>query len=177
MANIWPSPPIIVTDEVKHLITRFFDISDSIDPHSGRSFAEQLFTKDGFFKTHKTCIFNGHDGTSLSPSFYTPIPKSHTLGTEIASSRSGMSPILAYRKHHFTKIYANNSPTTDLAVLGRFEIGFKTGSVLDLEFTARFVVDAEVGRLKSVEVFSDGGQSKQAFEEAMRVWEESKKGD
>lgn len=82
-----------------------------------------------------------------------------------------MSPIVAYRKHHFTKIYANNSPATDLAVLGRFEIGFKTGSVLDLEFTARFVVDVDEGRLKSVEVFSDGGQSKKAYEEAMAVWE------
>lgn len=86
-----------------------------------------------------------------------------------------MSPILAYRKHHFTKIYANNSPATDLAVLGRFEIGFKTGSVLDLEFTASFVIDAEEGRLRSVEVFSDGGQSKGAFEEAMRIWEEREK--
>lgn len=88
-----------------------------------------------------------------------------------------MSPILAYRKHHFTNIYANNSPATDLAVLGSFEIGFKTGDVLDLEFTARFVVDAEEGKLKSAEVFSDGGQSKKAFEEAMKVWGEGEKGE
>lgn len=66
MSNIWPSSLIIVTDEVKHLITRFFEISNSIDPDSGRFFAEELFAKDGYFKTHKTCIFNGHDGTSLS---------------------------------------------------------------------------------------------------------------
>jgi hypothetical protein len=62
MTNIWPSAPIIVTDQVKQLITRFFDISNSIDPTSGRLFAEELFVKDGFFKTHKTCVFNGHDG-------------------------------------------------------------------------------------------------------------------
>lgn len=70
MADIWPSSPIIVTDQIKNLITRFFNISDSIDPESGRAFAEELFTKNGYFKTHKTCIFNGHDGTSP---FHNPI--------------------------------------------------------------------------------------------------------
>ncbi|QDS77275.1 hypothetical protein FKW77_003952 [Venturia effusa] len=156
MTDIWPSPPIIVPEQVKQLITRFFDISDSTDPDSGSSFAEELFTKDGYFKTHRTCIFRGHD--------------------EIASSRPSNLPIIAYRKHHFIKIYTNDCPATDLLVLGNFEIGFKTGSVLLLDFTARFVVDTEEGKLRSVEVFSDGGESKEAFEEAMRGWDERKGG-
>lgn len=88
--------------------------------------------------------------------------------TEIASSRKGMSPIVAHRKYHFTQIYASNSPATDLAVLGKFEISFKDGSSIDLDFTARFIV-AEEGRLKSVEVFTDGGATKAAYEKATKA--------
>jgi hypothetical protein len=64
MADIWPSTPVVVNDEVKKLITRFFEISDSLDPTSGELFADELFAKDGIFKTHKTLIFKGYDGTS-----------------------------------------------------------------------------------------------------------------
>lgn len=62
MADIWPSSPIVVTDPVKQIITRFFNISDSLDPNSGKSFADELFVEDGFFKTHKTMIFKGREG-------------------------------------------------------------------------------------------------------------------
>jgi hypothetical protein len=82
MANIWPSAPVVVTDQVKQIITRFFDISDSIDPTSGRLFAEEIFVKDGIFKTHKTCIFKGHDGTSrfsISPQSAINAPISNSL--------------------------------------------------------------------------------------------------
>jgi hypothetical protein len=61
-ASIWPSAPIVVEPHIKDLITRFFEISDSTDLDSGRQFADELFTKDGFFKTHETCVFNGRDG-------------------------------------------------------------------------------------------------------------------
>jgi hypothetical protein len=66
MADIWPSSPIVVSDQVKQTITRFFDISDSVDPNSGRLFANEMFTEDGIFKTHKTMIFKGRDGTVFS---------------------------------------------------------------------------------------------------------------
>jgi hypothetical protein len=79
-----------------------------------------------------------------------------------------MSPVVAYRKHYFTQIYAANSPASDIAVLGKFELGFKDGSSFDLEFTARFVV-AEEGRLRSVEVFTDGGATKAAYEKATKA--------
>jgi hypothetical protein len=49
---------------VKQLITRFFEISDSPEPTSGKLFADELFTKDGVFTTHKTLIFRGYDGMS-----------------------------------------------------------------------------------------------------------------
>jgi hypothetical protein len=62
MADIWPTAPVLVTDQVKQQITRFFEISDSPDPKSGKLFADELFTKDATFKTHKTCVFRGHDG-------------------------------------------------------------------------------------------------------------------
>jgi hypothetical protein len=62
MADVWPSAPVIVSERTKQTINHFFDVSDSTDPTSGRVFAEELFTEDGFFKTHKTLIFKGHDG-------------------------------------------------------------------------------------------------------------------
>lgn len=64
--DIWPSAPIVVDDRVKRLITRFFTISDSTDTSSGRLFADELFAKDGVFKTHETCVFRGRDGTYAS---------------------------------------------------------------------------------------------------------------
>ena len=67
--DIWPSSPIAVSPQFKQLIQRFFEISDSADPASGKLFAEELFTKDGVFTTHKTLVFKGHDGASC---FYTP---------------------------------------------------------------------------------------------------------
>ena len=69
-ADIWPSAPIIVSSRVKHLITRFFEISDSPEPTSGKLFADELFSRDGVFTTHKTNLFRGYDG-ALRPILYT----------------------------------------------------------------------------------------------------------
>lgn len=62
--DIWPSGLILVSDRVKQLITRFFEISDSAEPTSGRLMADEVFAKDAIFTTHKESIFRGHDGTS-----------------------------------------------------------------------------------------------------------------
>jgi hypothetical protein len=96
---------------------------------------------------------------------------------EIAQSRSKMSPILAYRKHVLNGVYATNSPSTDLVVLGRFEIGYKDGSVLYLDFTARFDLTDHQGnniRIKCAEFWSDGGETKEAFEKASKALAEEK---
>jgi hypothetical protein len=184
MADFWPSAPVVVTDQVKHIITRFFDISDSTDPTSGRLFAEELFIQDGFFKTHKTCVFKGHDGSS--PVFYSrsrsyKCPNNYSIHiqisnlwsnqapTEIASSREHNNPIITYRKHHFNQIYAANSPATDLVVLGNFEIGLKDGNSVYLEFTARLVIAEGEQKLRSVEVWTDGQATKAAFEKATKA--------
>lgn len=60
--NIWPMAPVVVGEDVRALITRFFEISNSTDPDSGKWFAEELFTIDGLFKTHETCVFQGREG-------------------------------------------------------------------------------------------------------------------
>ncbi|KAL1597122.1 hypothetical protein SLS60_008704 [Paraconiothyrium brasiliense] len=44
--SIWPSAPILLDESVKQTIHRFFSISDSTDPTSGRLFAEELFAED-----------------------------------------------------------------------------------------------------------------------------------
>lgn len=62
--DIWPTAPVVVERRVKEIIARFFQISDSTDPDSGRLFAEELFAEDGFFKTHETCVFKGREGVS-----------------------------------------------------------------------------------------------------------------
>jgi hypothetical protein len=59
---IWPADNISIAQDVRDLIIRFFDISDSTDPSSGQQFAYELFAEDGFFKTHETCIFKGREG-------------------------------------------------------------------------------------------------------------------
>ena len=61
----WPTAPITVPDRFKQLIERFFVISQSTALDSGRLFAEELFTGDGLFKTHETCVFKGHAGMSI----------------------------------------------------------------------------------------------------------------
>jgi len=66
MRDIWPSAPVTVSDCVKCTIKRFFEISDSTDTTSGELFANELFTKDGIFKTHKKLIFQGREGTFRS---------------------------------------------------------------------------------------------------------------
>lgn len=91
---------------------------------------------------------------------------------EIAGSRSKLSPIIKYRKHFLNGVYATNSPATDLVVLGRFEIGYKDGSVLELDFTARFVLTDYKGdevKVKHAEFWSDGGETKEAFEKASKA--------
>lgn len=60
--SIWPTAPMVVSEQVKHTILRFFEISDSTDATSGRLFAEELFTEDAVFTTHPTCVFRGRAG-------------------------------------------------------------------------------------------------------------------
>lgn len=63
-----------------------------------------------------------------------------TEGAEIAASRETNHPAIASRSHRLFRVYAANSPATELVVLGRFEIWLKDGTGVGLDFTARFVV-------------------------------------
>lgn len=74
--TIWPTPPIIVSPHVQHLITRFFDISDSIAPESGEQFAKEVFTKDAVFMTHETVVIKGYEGILIFHYYHTYFPPS-----------------------------------------------------------------------------------------------------
>ncbi|KAF2428614.1 hypothetical protein EJ08DRAFT_321674 [Tothia fuscella] len=148
MADIWPSSPITVSDQVKQAITRFFQIGDSSDPGSGKLFADELFTKDGIFKTHKTLVFRGYE--------------------EIAAARESKNPITESREHELVQVFAANSPATDLAVFGHFKITLKERTVIQFDFTARFIVAPERGeevKFEFVEVRTDGTEYKHIFDE------------
>ncbi|KAL9624461.1 MAG: hypothetical protein Q9160_001424 [Pyrenula sp. 1 TL-2023] len=168
--GVWPSAPIVVDDRVKRLINRFFAISDSADTSSGRLFADELFTRDGVFKTHETCVFRGRDGRCACP-FETPDINSEPQKKEIATSRENNHPATASRAHHLFHISAANSPATDVVVLGKFDIGLKDGNSVDFDFTARFVVavgahDEEEHKLQYVQVWTDPTKMIAAFRKA-----------
>jgi hypothetical protein len=55
----WPS--IIITDNVKELLGKFFTIVDLPDPESGKRLADEIFTEDGIMAaaTGKSIGFEG----------------------------------------------------------------------------------------------------------------------
>jgi hypothetical protein len=66
------------------------------------------------------------------------------------------------------KVFASDSPATDLMVLGIFTIQLSDGSSTKMDFTARFVIN-ELGpdtKLQSVQVWTDPTTMNAAFERA-----------
>jgi hypothetical protein len=95
------------------------------------------------------------------------IPSLHCIA--IAASREGMRPTLVSRGHKLVRIYAANSPATDLLVSGSFNIALTDGNSVELDFTARFLVaseEDEEGKLKYVEVWTDPAEMIEAFKKA-----------
>ena len=90
-------------------------------------------------------------------------------GTEISACREKNHPATASHSHELVRIYATNSPASDLLVLGSFRIGLKDGNHVDLDFTARFVTNAGQGeeeRLQFVQVWTDPTDMIKAYEKA-----------
>lgn len=104
-----------------------------------------------------------HESTNLNATYLIDY-------TEIAASREKNHPAIASRSHQFSRIYAANSPATDLVVLGSFTIGLKGGNSVTLDFTARFVVAAGQGgeedKFQYVQVWTDPTEMKAAFRKA-----------
>jgi hypothetical protein len=74
-------------------------------------------------------------------------------------------------------VFANNSPATDLVVLGNFTIGLKDDSKTTFDFTARFIVEISKPdngpRFRFVRVWTDPTEMKAAFEKAAATNKES----
>ncbi|KAF2445846.1 hypothetical protein P171DRAFT_520574 [Karstenula rhodostoma CBS 690.94] len=146
--DIWPTAPIVVSEQVKHVILRFFEISDSTEKTSGRLFAEELFTEDGVFTTHPSCVFRGR--------------------AEIAGSREHNNPLVVGRAHELRGVFCADSPASDVLVNGVFKIDVKGGQRVEMEFNARFVVGDAEGRLGFVQVWTDPTDMKAALGEAKK---------
>ncbi|KAJ3039399.1 hypothetical protein HDV00_012275 [Rhizophlyctis rosea] len=144
--TIWPSPPIELHPNLKHLITRFFEISDITDPESGTLFTEEIFTNDGVLKMGSWLVYSGKE--------------------EIAASRKTMSPVIQSRQHEVVQVFASNSPATDVLVLGSLTIQLNDGSEVKTEFNARMVLDESGKRVKLVVVWSDPTLMIEAFKRA-----------
>lgn len=61
----WPSTP--VSDEVKDLLARFFQLVDLRDPNAGKAISEEIFLPDGVFVT-AVSAFTGKSGALNQPS-------------------------------------------------------------------------------------------------------------
>jgi hypothetical protein len=90
--------------------------------------------------------------------------------TAIAASRQQNSPVIESRSHELFRVYAADSPATDLVVLGRFEIRLKDGNTVHLDFTARFIVAQAASegeaKLQLVRVWTEDTGMKAAIEKA-----------
>ena len=60
--TVWPASPIEIHPNLKALLSRFFEISDSIDPVSGKWFADEIFTADGVMKMGTRLLYSGSEG-------------------------------------------------------------------------------------------------------------------
>jgi hypothetical protein len=80
-------------------------------------------------------------------------------------------PIVASRAHQLVRIYAANSPATDLMVLGNFKIALKDGNSVEFDFTARFIISERGtgGKFQYVEVWTDGTAMQEAVENARQT--------
>lgn len=98
-------------------------------------------------------------------------PEADAISSEIAASRQNNSPLIVSRAHNLAKVFASNSPATDVLVLGTFTIELKDGSRTRFDFTARFVASSSTSdaKLRMVQVWTDPTAMKAAFERAIAV--------
>jgi hypothetical protein len=77
----------------------------------------------------------------------------------IARSRKNPSPLVTSRAHQLFRVYAADSPATDIVVLGKFIISLKDSNIVHLDFTARIITtnstSDEEPRFQSLQVWTD----------------------
>jgi len=103
----------------------------------------------------------------------TPLFSFHKILTThvaIAACRKGIHPEIVSRSHKLIKVWASDSPATDLSVLGVMKLNLVDGNNVEFDFNARFVVendrDGEDRRLSFVQVWTDPTKSKAAIGKA-----------
>ena len=167
--TVWPASPIELHPNLKALISRFFEISDSIDPVSGKWFADEVFTADGVMKMGARLSYSGSEGWCshiLSyPSLVSQLTSEFSL-LEIAASRKMMHPVIQSREHTISHVFAANSPATDVMVLGSVVIQLKDGSEVTGEFNSRLVLADDGKRLKLAHSWADPTAMLEAFKKA-----------
>jgi hypothetical protein len=100
------------------------------------------------------------------------------LTEEIATSRYGpTNGLIAFRNHTIHRVYASNSPATDIVLLGHLRLKLADETSVEGEFVARMVLDEKEQkkgeeRLALVKIWSDPSPFVNAFK---RVGEHLKK--
>ncbi|KAK7184695.1 hypothetical protein PSPO01_09366 [Paraphaeosphaeria sporulosa] len=125
---IWPTAPILDSDQVKHSIRRFFEISDSTEKDSGRFL-----------------LRNYSPRTRCSPRIPRVWPGSSC-------------PLIVSRAHELKRVFCADSPKSDILVHGVFKLHLKHEQRVEFDFDARFVVgemDGKAARLEFVQVWTD----------------------
>lgn len=89
---------------------------------------------------------------------------------ELVKCRTRLDPAIASRSHTLLRVWAANSPATDLLAWGTFGMELKNGKRVVFDFTARFVVGFEKAKEDGgVEGEGQREEGEQKFE-YVRVW-------
>jgi hypothetical protein len=154
----WPS--VVITDNVKELLGKFFTIVDLPDPEAGKRLADEIFTEDGIMAaaTGKSIGFEGmYFRTIIWDASKFPVRvKTNPQPIAISKSREHAWDTIVSRRHNVIKVFASDAEGHDLMLIGKLIAAVKSGKEDEIGFTARIVMEkTNVGlRMKLYEVGS-----------------------
>ncbi|KAH8652913.1 hypothetical protein BGZ61DRAFT_541771 [Ilyonectria robusta] len=128
-----------VSQDVKTLIERFFELADTKQPDVGHVMATELFTRDA--------VITNPNGT-------------HRGSAEISKSREHAWIVATSRKHTVTKVFSNNGEPRELVLLGSVRTGLMNGTSIASPFanhikTQRPDYASGQPRISYMEVYAD----------------------
>ena len=145
--GVWPHG---VREDVKELITLYFQLVDSKHPSAGPRLADEVFAKDGRWFAAAGC-FEGH-GKSLITLCYCNFWRGGFRLLEkpdsIAESRRNAWDKIDSQVHEATKVYLNDVHGFDLLIVGSARIELKDSVPMTPEFLVRAAITLADGQPK-----------------------------
>ncbi|OQV02895.1 hypothetical protein CLAIMM_08011 [Cladophialophora immunda] len=135
--TVWPDV-VALDDNVKGVIRLFYELADNKEAEAGPRMASEVFTPSAKFIA-SNAAFHGKE--------------------EISRCRDNAWGEITARYHQICKVFVSDKECRDLFLLGAVKMGFANGKVVEADFSAHIVVDAQSAaagrpRLELMHVFA-----------------------